>query len=367
MKGRETEQIFYSLIRAGLWETEARFKPYHEIQWDDIYRIAEEQSVVVLVMAGIEHITDYEVPQIVKFNFFGVTLQMAQCNKEMNLYIGELIKYLREKEIYTLLVKGQGSAQCYERPLWRTCGDIDLFLSSDNYERAKPLLKPKATKVEEESMTSKHQGMTIDGRVVELHGVLHGSLSHRINKVLKGVMDETFFEGAVRSWENGNVLVFLLDANNDIIYTFTHFLGHFYKGGIGLRQICDWNRLLWTYRGEIDLTLLKKRLRLMGLMSEWKAFGAFSVDYLGMPAEAMPFYTPGIKWKRKADRISDFIIEVGNFGHNRDNSSSFVVRKTKAFVRRCGDLWRHSRIFPLDSYRFFPNIVIYGLRSLAKR
>ena len=77
--------------------------------------------------------------------------------------------------------------------------------------------------------------------------------------------------------------------NNDILLIFTHFLKHFYKGGIGLRQICDWCRLLWTYRDSIDVALLEQRLRKMGLMSEWKAFAALAVEYLGMPAES-PIY-----------------------------------------------------------------------------
>ena len=67
---------------------------------------------------------------------------------------------------------------------------------------------------------------------------------------------------------------------------FTHILQHFYKGGIGLRQICDWCRLLWMYRTELDLAKLEGRLRRAGLMTAWKAFGAFSVEYLGMDAGA---------------------------------------------------------------------------------
>ncbi len=88
-----------------------------------------------------------------------------------------------------------------------------------------------------------------------------------------------------------------------------------------------------------------------------------------MPSEAMPMYSPDKKWKRKADKICLFIMEVGNFGHNRDNSYydkyPFLVRKFYSFGRRCGDLLRHARIFPLDSIRFFPGIVFNGLRSAA--
>ena len=51
---------------------------------------------------------------------------------------------MREAGIYTVLVKGQGVGQCYERPLWRSCGDVDLFFDAENYEQAKAFLSPLA-------------------------------------------------------------------------------------------------------------------------------------------------------------------------------------------------------------------------------
>ena len=108
----------------------------------------------------------------------------------------------------------------------------------------------------------------------------------------------------------------------------------------------------------------------MGLVSEWHAFAAFAVDSLGMPAEAMPLYDASDRWSRKARRIRAFILKVGNFGHNRDQSYysryPFLVRKAISMGRRCGDLVRHTLIFPLDSLRFFPSIVFNGLRNAAR-
>lgn len=75
----------------------------------------------------------------------------------------------------------------------------------------------------------------------------------------------------VRAWKNGDGWVMLPSANNDVVFVFTHFLKHFYKGGIGLRQICDWCRLLWTFREELDVAVLEGRLKRTGLVSEWKA------------------------------------------------------------------------------------------------
>lgn len=365
-------KAFLALAKAGLW-SDANFNvclnPNDKLGWEDVYHLAEEQSVKGVVLSGIEY-SKVKPPQELLLQWIGEVQMLEQQNKAMNQFIAELIEKLRNADIYTLLVKGQGIAQCYERPLWRACGDVDLFLSEENYNKAKELLLPLAEAIEPEWNTSRHLGMTIDGWVVELHGSLRGSLSPKINGVLNEIRRETFNDGIVRSWVNNGTQIFLLDVNNDAIYVFTHFLNHFYKGGIGLRQICDWSRLLWCYRSELDMRLLESRLRKMGLMTEWKAFGAFAVDYLGMPSEAMPFYSADDKWKRKADKLCKFILEVGNFGHNRDmsyyNKYPYLIRKMFSLGRRCWDVLMHMRIFPLDSLRFFPYIMYNGIRSVVR-
>lgn len=74
----------------------------------------------------------------------GQTLQLEQRNKAMNDFIACLAEKMRRVGIYSLLVKGQGVAQCYERPLWRACGDVDFLLSLSNFEKAKCFLTPQS-------------------------------------------------------------------------------------------------------------------------------------------------------------------------------------------------------------------------------
>lgn len=370
MNSKKKEKAFFALLCAGLWEQEARLEPYAEIDFPAILDMAEEQSVVGLIAAGIEHVADARPAKKDVLRFIGRTVQLEQRNKAMNYFIGVLVEKMREAGIYTLLVKGQGVAQCYERPLWRSCGDVDFFLSDENYEKAKEFLKPLASSVEDEFVREKHLGLNIDPWVVELHGSLYSGLSSRIEKELDDVCFDTFYRGSVRSWMNDKVQVFELAVENDVFYVFTHILQHFYKGGIGLRQICDWCRLLWTYRDKMNVSILERRLCRAGLMSEWEAFGAFAVEYLGMKSTALPMYDAAPKWKKKAKRIKDFIMMSGNFGHNRDQSYyqkyPYLVRKCISFGRRVGDLFHHARIFPLDSLRFFPRLLINGVRSAAR-
>ena len=211
--------------------------------------------------------------------------------------------------------------------------------------------------------------MTVDGWVVELHGSLYCGLSSRIERVLDSVKNDTFYGGAVRSWDNDGVQVFQLKAENDAFYEFTHMLHHFYKEGVGLRQICDWCRLLWAYRDKLDLKALESRIRRAGLMSEWKAFGAYAVSILGMPKEAMPFYSDSRRWKRKAKRINKFVLNVGNMGHKREKGYSnypYLVRKGFSAMRRIGDLFNHAMIFPLDSLLFSFDIMRNGVKSAIR-
>ncbi len=387
MNTNTNTKAFFELLRAGLWEKEVRLSNYENIDFAEVYRLAEEQSVIGMVAAGIDHVVDVKVPQVWALQFAGQTIQLEQRNKAMNAFIAGLIDKLRKENVYAILVKGQGVAQCYEKPLWRCSGDIDLFLSDENFQRAKSYLLPLASSVEEEYVREKHLGLTIletsgtsdkgraDGWVVELHGHLYSGLSSRVERELDKLQEDTFYGGQVRSWMNGQTQIFLLKAENDVYYVFTHILQHFYKGGVGLRQICDWCRLLWTYRDSLNYGLLEQRIKRAGLVSEWKAFGALAIEYLGFPKDSMPLLDvrskkEDVRWRKKADRIMEFILKSGNMGHNRDMSHfskyPYLIRKCVSMGRRIGDLINHARIFPLDSLRFFPRIMFNGVRSAMR-
>lgn len=378
----KNDLFFWELLRVGLWKdiydsnSLSLKKDYPDSDWDEIYRIAEEQSVVGLVVAGIESYKDFYsqgtigLRQELLLQLIGEVQIIEQRNKAMNQFIAELIDRMRKESIYTLIIKGQGVAQCFDKPLWRSCGDVDLFLSDDNYEKAKKFLIPLASSVESEYKREKHLGMTLGGWVVELHGRLYSGLSSKIEKELDAVFRDTFYNGNVRSWNDCGVQIFIMGIENEVFYVFTHILQHFYKGGIGLRQICDWCRLLWYHRNKIDYKKLESRIRSACLVGEWRAFGTFAVENLGMPKEYMPLYSVDAKWSRKSSMILGFVIESGNFGHNRDtsyyNSHQYIARKLISVSRRIGDLVNHARIFPMDSLRFFPRIMFNGIKSAIR-
>lgn len=362
-------RAFFALVKAGLWEQDVHLTSYNKIEFQEINRLAEEQTVVGLVAAGLEHVTDMKESKEDLLQFVGRALQLEQRNESMNNFVGCLVKKMRENGIYALLLKGQGIAQCYERPQWRASGDVDFFLSEDNYKKAFCFLSPLASSVENENTYNKHIAMHIESFAVELHGTLRNGLWYSMDNALDSIQNEIFFGGAVRSWMNNSTQLFLPRADEDVVYVFSHILQHFYQEGVGLRQVCDWCRLLWTYKSSLNYRLLESRIRKMGILSEWKTFGAFAVEYLGMPANDIPLYDDSNKWKKKADRLLAFILETGNFGHNRDmsyrNEESAISRKLKTFYHITSDTFKQFAIFPMDSIRVWWHMMRIGLISLV--
>lgn len=358
-------KAFLELLKAGLWEKEVQILPCGKVDYEVISRLADEQSVMGLVTAGLEHVKDVIAGQGVLLQFVGQTIQLEARNKAMNHFIAALINKLRCEGIYALLVKGQGIAQCYERPLWRAPGDVDLFLDLENYKKASVFLGGIATSLGEEMHKTLHLDMIVDGWSVELHGTLGSQLSKKIDRFLLELQDECFCKGCVRSWRNGETDVFIPAVDNDVIFVFTHILQHLFKGGIGIRQVCDWCRLLWIYRESLDRGLLELRIKKMGLMTEWKTFASLAVNTLGMPEDAMPLYEK--KYKKKSEKLLGFILEVGNFGHNRELSytmeQSAFVRKYNITKAQLKDSIRLMTLFPVDAPIFFLNFLGEGLKK----
>ena len=371
MRLDSNQQAFFALFRAGLWGKEVQLVPFGQIDFAKVLSLAQEQSVVGLIAAGLHHVPDTKVAKTDVLQFIGQSLQLEQQNTAMNYFIGVIVDKIREAGIYTLLVKGQGIAQCYDKPLWRSCGDVDSFLDAENYKKALDFLSSMAQSIDEENPANLHLGMTIDPWVVELHGTLRSGIGKRIDRELDAIQEATFKERRVRVWKNGDTDVLLPAADDDVIFVFSHILQHFFKGGIVLRQVCDWCRLLWNFRSEIDPWLLYDRLREMGILTEWETFAALAFDWLGMPKEAMPLYLAKKKWSKKAERVLSFILETGNFGHNRDRSYyekyPVVVYKAISLWNNTRDSLRHLFIFLKDAFRVWVLRLREGVAQVVEK
>ena len=332
-------EAFLSLVRAGLWESEVQLLTYGEIDYTAIYNMAEKQGVLGLVAAGLEHVSDTKIPQVMALAFAGSTLQMEQRNKAMNQFVAELVDKMRAADIYIVLVKGQGVAQCYVRPLWRPSGDVDFLLSEENYKRARAFLLPLSSGNKHEERYSQHLGINIGQWYVEIHGTLRTGLAARVDRLVDAVQRDVFYGGNVRSWLNGGTQVFLPAPTEDVFLVFTHFIKHFYKEGMTLRQVCDWCRLLYTYRKSLDYGQLESWINKAGLMKEWEAFFNLASRYLSMPDLDSRLLVHDSRFDKKAEKLMEFIL------------GGYSGSKVK-------DTMQIAKIFPWKALRYSPSIFL---------
>ena len=331
-------KAFLELVRTGLWGKNLDLRIDETTDWQEVYRLATEQSVHGLVLAGLEH-SDVKPPKVLLLQWIGEVQMIEQQNKTMNQFVAELVEKTRAADIYAILVKGQGVAQCYEKPLWRPSGDVDLLLSEVNYKKAKELLLPLSSSNKNEERYSQHLGMSIGQWYVEIHGSLRTGLSARVDKEVDAVQESVFIGGNVRSWDNNGTLIYLPAPTEDVFLVFTHFIKHFYKEGMSLRQVCDWCRLLWTYRESLNYGNLELWINKAGLMKEWRTFAALAVKYLGMPKDAMPFFDLNDDHNKKAKKLIEFIL--GGYSGNKMK-----------------DTLQIAKIFPWKALRYSPSIFL---------
>lgn len=423
-----TVRLFFKLLRFGLWgssedvsEAERKSESIvpeggeikalnltEDLDWKQLYRLACEQTVAGYVAVGLEQyvaemkqnqsdridndVSDNNVEEVSfgshkpkmkneKINasrptapenviqaFKKIKFSIGLSNYRMNNFLANLIKELEEVGIEPLLLKGQGVAQNYLYPEVRQAGDIDLLLHGEDYEKAKMFLTPKADNLEIEENRRKHLGMHIGYFEVELHGTIHCNFGNKINTYLDKKQDELFIKKNFRYWCYKDVEISMPSADFDALFIFTHFLNHFYFGGLGLRQICDWIMFLHKSVQHIDSAELENDIKKLGVLREWQTFGCFAVKYLGMPEEEMPMYNN--KYTKKADKIRDFLIASGNFGKNRGyrdySKDCYIIRKAKSLFIKGGYIINFLPVFPGNTIRFFFTFLSTGFSSAAK-
>ena len=359
---------FFSLLRSGLWNEVPDSSFFAgDTDWEDLYRLSYEQTVVPLVTDGINRLPKACLPAAPELMdpFLGDLMVTARRNMKLDRFIPKLFGAL--KGIPVVLVKGQSMARDYPDPSRRQPGDIDLLLPPSSYEDAKAVLLPKATTVLDEHPAILHQGVKYGGIEVEIHGTISTLMSRKLDRKLAALQAEQFDGRILPTVSIGGADIPVPEANFNAVYVFVHFLKHYWSGGVGLRQLVDWMTFVSVHKRDIHPVVLENTLQDLGLLRVWKVFTGFAQEYLGCPMEKLP--VAAVPDKRKNARIWSWLVRCGNFGKNTDRTRGnepWLVRKVHSFFRlTVVDRLRHFPVFPRESVRFFMGAFGYGLQRLA--
>ena len=92
---------------------------------------------MVIVTDGIETLPQELWPRKeAMMKLMMVRVRTEQMHQLLNSTLNQIVSALNDKDIPSVLLKGQGVAQNYRKPTSRSCGDIDLYTGLGGYEQA---------------------------------------------------------------------------------------------------------------------------------------------------------------------------------------------------------------------------------------
>ena len=162
-----------SLIGFGLWGVEppAALLPASEEEWQRLFDLSRRQAVTALLYDAVLKLPkEQRPPRRVLFHFTSITQTIGhdnRCREEALMHFAALLQ--SELSLPAVVVKGSSLAGLYPKPLYRECGDNDLYTGSDT-ERIGALMEARGVAVDRKD--PRHISFVYDGATFECHNYL---------------------------------------------------------------------------------------------------------------------------------------------------------------------------------------------------
>ena len=353
------QQQFLELLRAGLWGTPAdpRLFPIGKTDWKQICRIAKEQTVQVIVADGIETLPKENwPPKEIMFKFMMVKVKTSQMHTLLNTTLCQVVNALNAEGIPSVLLKGQGVAQNYRNPESRMCGDIDLYVGKENFEKAsETICRLDPTQIIEEiEHDALHRNFEINGASLELHQKATNSANRRQGRLIdiwtQECIDKHFNSRSLPSVRIGQSTICTPSENFDTVFILHHAVRHLITEGVSLRQVCDWAMYLYRHHSKINKEELKEALNRFHMTTIWNEFSILAANILGLKPQYIPL-APRAFESKKTELLLKNIFTTGNFGHYDKNGrnpkeSNIIKRKWRSLCVQTLRFIKISRLFP---------------------
>lgn len=366
---RPYETFCLSLLKTGLWENSIEIDKNFS-DWSSVIRLAKAQSVLGVIGYVLVNSDSLDVPADIRGSLRTFIMKNILMSNTLENGLVKVINVLREKKIEAVLLKGQGNARYYPMPELRVCGDVDLYVGQDKYEKAYDVLKEVvATKIDDKDALArgKHFHMSYGPVRYDIHRFTGLYSLPRYNRLYqeesyKGLQDR-LIELKFR-----DIIVNTPSLEYNAYYIFNHLFNHFMVSGIGLRHLCDLMMFLHSNYSKMDFVELKRILKKMDMLYPWQVFGGVMVKGLGMPQCEFPFYTD-IK-EQTIQKVLRRILDEGNFGYKTNYYEryrySFLRKKLNSLKWYTLRSWNLFGLFPKQTARSFGNTIVLGTSVIAK-
>lgn len=340
-----------NLLAVGLGHKEPDVSLFSgQVDWKYIYQQARRQTVMGIVFDGLLKLPkELQPPKDVFLQWYSVVLQIEKANCYLNDVLADVVQRYREGGFEPVLLKGQGLAQYYPKPLHRQPGDIDLYFDKNN-EQADRLAQSWGNHFETDP---KHHTAYFYRKIeIENHWEYVFFYSEKNTQAWNNWMRNRALSGE-ETLLMGDSRILVPEPTVNAVYVLLHLLHHFLYVGVGFRQVCDWIQLLERRSAAIDRKAIAELLDVLPIGRVVAALSYVAVTYLGMSKEVCLVDVDTPEAKKYGEIMLRDILKMGNFGHDTAVGHSF----------KKGRLWRNLKAYVLAAsrqarlYGFFPSEV----------
>ncbi len=368
MSGRSRE-LFVELLKSALWGQPfgvEQFDADEVIPWGEILTLAQNHAVLGLFFAAISELPRDKQPSAESYKrLYGVVARTRQTHALHQAVIAKVVNHLEQGGVEAesvVLLKGEEVAKLYCDPTLRACGDVDLWVDAENYERALELLREIGEEPREREAMEKHDTLVVDGVTVELHDHVVGELA----QLRQHASFEAWTNRLMRreNFENGDidgVRFSVLSKGIGVVYLFLHGWQHLESDGLGFRQICDWTLMLNRDMESVDWTEVRTRLRRYGLLRAWYLFERVGVEWLGLDPAKAPFWSENDM--KIPDTLAEKIFVGGNFGFHGSTFSKNADGSFGGKLSSIAKIWMCSKMLWGVDRRYAVEYFLASLRS----
>lgn len=217
------------------------------IDWQNLFFEADKHQVLALLYPVIiDNEEELSIADTLLSKFKKSALIDATTQERSYAEIKSVLRGLSAAGIPVIVLKGLIIRDLYKYPFFRTMGDYDLLIKSDDMEAAGRILEESGYYFhadDEKEASYNHDSLP----KIDLHRQL---ISTRKFENTDSFNTNAWL-GAEKITVSGVQMLSLCPLDNAIFILF-HTASHIISGGFGLRQLCDFTLFVECYRDKID-------------------------------------------------------------------------------------------------------------------
>lgn len=326
---------FRNLLLISLGRETAFRRDPNPKDWETMFRMARRQALIGVCYEGICRVPDYQKPPpSILETWRRLTEMIADVYHLHMRRTQEMEGILSRLGLHGCILKGTSLSRLYSVPERRMCGDIDVWVGGTQ----KSILA--ALNAEYDTWDIVYQECKVSffpDVEVEIHFHPVKMYNPFLNARLQRYLEK---ESPIRD----DTILTMPDARFNAVFCMAHMFHHYLEGGIGLRQMMDYDYVLRVLDPE-DREPVMKALRRLG-MGRFTAAMMESLRFnFGLDAE---YYLcpPDAKLGRK---LMEETIRGGNFGvGDRRNYQKRDESRLHRFFRKTSRVLSHLSQYPRE-------------------